>query len=163
MVTGDDNQDVIVFCRHFPHRGQRIIEGELFAQQRTDVIQMRGMVDARTFDLKFTDGRTFHVIASDGGYLHTPVGMTSLIIAPSERFEVLVDFSNGKAGILETAPDGNMMRGMSGGMMAGLGESVGGPLMSFEPHPTSAATASVLPQTLVPLAAVDPSRAIRRR
>ena len=103
------------------------------------------------------------MIASDGGYLHTPVGMTSLIIAPSERFEVLVDFSNGKAGILETAPDDNMMRGMSGGMMAGLGESVGGPLMSFEPHPTSAATASVLPQTLVPLAAVDPSRAIRRR
>ncbi|HOY77938.1 MAG TPA: multicopper oxidase domain-containing protein [Hyphomonadaceae bacterium] len=126
-------------------------------------LRLLNAANARTFDLKFTDGRTFHVIASDGGYLHTPVGMTSLIIAPSERFEVLVDFSNGKAGILETAPDGNMMRGMSGGMMAGLGESVGGPLMSFEPHPTSAATASVLPQTLVPLAAVDPSRAIRRR
>lgn len=126
-------------------------------------LRLLNAANARIFDLRFSDGRTFHVIASDGGYLQTPAGMSSLIIAPSERFEVLVDFSDGKAGILETAPDDNMMRGMGGGMMSRMTESVGGQLLRFEPHPTSVGPARAIPETLVPLAAVDPSRAIRRR
>lgn len=57
---------------------------------------------ARIFDLRFSDGRPFQVIASDGGYLVAPVGLRSLLIAPGERYEVLVDFSNGTAVVLET-------------------------------------------------------------
>jgi blue copper oxidase len=135
-----------------------------FAKVPRGLVRLRllNAANARNFDLRFADGRTFHVIASDGGYLPAPVGMTSLIIAPSERFEVLVDFSDGKAAILETAPDDNMMRGMGGGMMAGMMESVGGELLRFEPHPIGR-DRQAIPQTLVPLAASRPGRAIRRR
>ena len=35
----------------------------------------------------------FTQIATDGGFLKAPVGMTSLLIAPGERAEILVDFS----------------------------------------------------------------------
>lgn len=136
-----------------------------FARVPRGLVRLRllNAANARNFDLRFTDGRTFHVIASDGGYLPAPIAMTTLIIAPSERFEVLVDFSDGKVGVLETAPDDTMMRGMGGGMMAGLAQSVGGELLRLEPHSRSAAAASVIPATLVPPAASDPSRAVRRR
>jgi hypothetical protein len=46
-----------------------------------------------------------HVIGSDGGLLSWPVPMTRLRISPAERFEILVDFSDGKLALLETGPD----------------------------------------------------------
>jgi len=36
----------------------------------------------------------FTVIGSDGGYLRAPVTLTELTIAPGERWDILVDFSN---------------------------------------------------------------------
>jgi FtsP/CotA-like multicopper oxidase with cupredoxin domain len=48
----------------------------------------------RSFNLGFSNGATFHQIASDGGLLTAPVGMTRLRLAPGERAEVLVDLSS---------------------------------------------------------------------
>jgi blue copper oxidase len=59
--------------------------------------------NAQNFVLRFSDQRTFHVIASDGGSLPAPVAVTQLTISPAERFEVLVDFANGKAVAIEPA------------------------------------------------------------
>src|SRR5690606_22409459 len=123
--------------------------------------------NARNFDLRFGDGRTFHVIASDGGYLPAPVALTALTIAPSERFEILVDFSDGKAVLFETAADERMMPGMGGGMMRGMGADMpgsgAGTLMRFEPAASQAAAARIVPGTLADLAAPDPGRATGRR
>ncbi len=44
-------------------------------------------------DLAFSDGRFFHQIASDGGFLEAPVEKDSLFLSPGERAEILVDFS----------------------------------------------------------------------
>ena len=52
--------------------------------------------NARSFVFAFSDGREFHQIASDGGLLNEPVSMTSLELAPAERAEILVDFSDGR-------------------------------------------------------------------
>lgn len=73
--------------------------------------------NARIFDRSFTDGRTFHWIASEGGLLEFPVKLQSLNLAPRERAEVLVDFSDGQSVALQTAPDRNMptMMRMVGG------------------------------------------------
>ena len=69
--------------------------------------------NARIFDLQFSDGRTFHVIAPHGGYLSAPVALRRLMIAPGERYEVLVDFTDGTDLVLATGPDQNMpMMGM---------------------------------------------------
>ncbi|MEX2166672.1 MAG: multicopper oxidase domain-containing protein [Methyloceanibacter sp.] len=135
-------------------------------------LRLLNAANARNFDLRFADGRTFHVIASDGGYLAAPVAMTSLTIAPSERFEMLVDFSDGKAVVLETAPDDRMMHAMGGAimgrmmgrMMGAMMGSAGGQVMRFEIEPSKlAAAAKTVPKALVALAAPDPGRAITRR
>jgi FtsP/CotA-like multicopper oxidase with cupredoxin domain len=47
--------------------------------------------NARRYRFAFADRRKFLQIASDGGLLGAPVEMTSLLLAPAERAEVLVD------------------------------------------------------------------------
>ena len=48
---------------------------------------------ARFFNLSLSDGRPFHVIGSDGGFLAAPTTQTSLMIAPGERYDVVIDFT----------------------------------------------------------------------
>jgi len=48
----------------------------------------------RFYNLGFSDNRTFYQIASDGGLLEAPVPLERLIVAPSERMEIVVDFGN---------------------------------------------------------------------
>ncbi len=43
--------------------------------------------NARNFDLRFSDNRTFHVIASDGGFLAEPVRVSQLMMSPGARTE----------------------------------------------------------------------------
>ena len=60
-------------------------------------LRLLNAANARNFDLRFTDRRPFFVIAGDGGYLSEPVEVRSLVIAPAERYEILVDFADGRA------------------------------------------------------------------
>ncbi|MDU4094958.1 MAG: multicopper oxidase CueO [Pantoea sp.] len=60
--------------------------------------------NARSLHLATSDKRALYVIASDGGLLAEPVQVESLMLLPGERFEVLVDASDGKAFDLETLP-----------------------------------------------------------
>ena len=50
--------------------------------------------NARFYQISFSNGMAFDQIGTDGGYLESPVRMTSKIIAPAERIDILVDFSN---------------------------------------------------------------------
>jgi blue copper oxidase len=52
----------------------------------------------RAYNLGFADGRTFHVIATDGGLVNTPVPVTRLVMLPGERYEVLVDLRGDAVG-----------------------------------------------------------------
>ncbi|MEM9223114.1 MAG: multicopper oxidase CueO [Pseudomonadota bacterium] len=60
--------------------------------------------NARTYRLKASDGRTLHVIGSDGGLLEAPVSMDELTVHAGERFEVMVDARSGEAFDLVTLP-----------------------------------------------------------
>jgi blue copper oxidase len=48
---------------------------------------------ARVYNLAFSNGSSFYVIGSDGGLLAAPESVTSLMVAPGERADVLIDFS----------------------------------------------------------------------
>lgn len=48
---------------------------------------------ARVYNLAFSNGMSFYVIGADGGLLATPENVNSLMLAPGERADVLVDFS----------------------------------------------------------------------
>jgi spore coat protein A len=49
--------------------------------------------NARFYTLAFSNKMPFIVIGSDGGYLQQPVVVTSLTIAPGERYDIIADFS----------------------------------------------------------------------
>lgn len=64
--------------------------------------------NARSLNIAASDNRPLYVIASDGGLLAEPVKVTELPMLMGERFEVLVDVSDGKAFDLVTLPVGQM-------------------------------------------------------
>jgi FtsP/CotA-like multicopper oxidase with cupredoxin domain len=116
--------------------------------------------NARIFDIGFSDGRPFHIIATDGGYLEAPVERRRLQIAPAERYEILVDFSDGETVVLETGPDQNIP------MMGMMGDSPyadGGSLMKFEVDPELPAKVTAAPARLIETVRLDPSNAVGRR
>ena len=47
----------------------------------------------RSFNIGFSDNRSFYVIASDGGLLAAPVAKTKYLLHAGERIEILVNFS----------------------------------------------------------------------
>ncbi|NYS30590.1 multicopper oxidase CueO [Pantoea sp. WMus005] len=64
--------------------------------------------NARSLHVATSDKRSLFVIASDGGLLAEPVKLDSLPILPGERFEVMIDTSDGKAFDMVTLPTEQM-------------------------------------------------------
>ena len=54
--------------------------------------------NARSYNLVLSNGASFVQIGSDGGLLQAPVSRNSLNIAPAERLDVIIDFSNASIG-----------------------------------------------------------------
>jgi suppressor of ftsI len=50
--------------------------------------------DGRRYNFGFSGDHPFYQIATDGGFLESPMEMTRLLLSPGERAEVLVDLSN---------------------------------------------------------------------
>jgi FtsP/CotA-like multicopper oxidase with cupredoxin domain len=115
--------------------------------------------NAQNFELRFSDRRRFHIIASDGGFLAEPVPVSQLRISPAERFEVLVDFSDNRPVVLETGPDEVM--GIFGAISAS-GTNDFAPVMRFEPLATTGAVKD-LPRHLLEPATAEPTSAVQRR
>lgn len=89
-------------------------------------LRLLNACNARNFTLAFADGRAFHVIAGDQGYLPAPVAAEAVKIAPGERVEILVDFAAGDA-VLMSAPHDE------GVGAAGMAHAMGGMPMQEDP------------------------------
>jgi FtsP/CotA-like multicopper oxidase with cupredoxin domain len=122
-------------------------------------LRLLNAANAQNFELRFSDQRTFYVIASDGGFLSAPAAVKQLTISPAERFEVLVDFADGKSVMLETGPDEQMG---AFGRLAPDGSSDDVAIMQFEPTGARAAV-NELPARLIAPAPVSAASTIRRR
>jgi blue copper oxidase len=121
-------------------------------------LRILNAANAQNFDLRFSDLRGFHVIASDAGFLSAPVAIKQLRISPAERFEILVDFANRKPVLLKIGPDTVM--GIFGAVSQDNPvEFV--PIMRFEPTAT-AATVEQIPTHLIKPASASPESAARR-
>ena len=80
----------------------------------------------RDYNLGFGDGRTFYVIGNDGGLLSAPVAVTRLVMAPGERYELLVNLGGDAVG---SAIDLKSYNGADAGLsfgFAGLENATGG-------------------------------------
>jgi len=174
-ARGEMKYDTLPRERIVGTRGETLIVNgtiEPVARVPKGLVRLRLLngANARNFHLGFDDGRTFSVIASDGGYLAAPVPMVGLTISPGERFEIIVDFSDGAGAVLGTA--GDPVEGEEGsngmGMMHGkapTGEPYNGPgpLVRFVVDADLPVPHTRLPETLVALPAPDPALAVERR
>ena len=129
-------------------------------------LRLLNAANARIFDLRFADRRAFFVIAGDAGYLREPAEVTNLVIAPAERYEILVNFSDGQPTELVTAT------GMQGGMGPGTMMSMMRPrefaaeaqvFMHFKPDSALKAAITSLPRELARLASPDIKSAVEWR
>ncbi|MDR3433643.1 MAG: multicopper oxidase CueO [Rouxiella aceris] len=101
--------------------------------------------NARSLRLVTSDGRPLYVIGSDGGLLAEPVKVTELPMLMGERFEVMVDCSDGKAFDLQTLPVQQM--GMT---LAPFDQ----PLPVLKIQPTTTQSGGTLPDKLIALPAL---------
>lgn len=107
------------------HGGEILVNGAIRPKLTVPAglvrLQVLNASNARVYDFRFSDGRQFHQVASDGGLLPAPVAIDSLHLAPAERAEIVVDFSDRKTVRLVSRDLG------SGGMMGGGMGMMGGP------------------------------------
>src|SRR6187402_1739129 len=71
----------------------------LSVEPRTYRFRILNTALSRTFILGILDGFSgtnvpFQVVASDSGFMSSPVTTTELVVAMAERWEIIVDFSN---------------------------------------------------------------------
>ncbi len=107
--------------------------------------------NARSYEFRFSDGRRFHQVASDGGLLPRPQAITNLPLSPGERAEIVVDFSDSRAVRLVSADiaAGMMGSGSMGGMMGGRsGPSGTLDILSIEVSGQALVTPDALPARL---------------
>jgi FtsP/CotA-like multicopper oxidase with cupredoxin domain len=161
---GYDNNDLNALEIAYGARGDTIVVNGAIAPTAkvpAGLVRLRllNAANAQNFDLRFKDQRIFHIIASDGGFLPTPVPVTQLMISPAERFEILVDFSDGKAVALETGPDKVMGEF---GRVAPDGSTDYVAVMQFEPT-ASTANLKQVPKQIIDPSAASASSAVRRR
>ncbi len=127
--------------------------------------------NARIYAMRFSDGRAFHQIGSDGGLLPAPVPISAVVLGPAERAELLVDFSDGEPVSLLSLPDFNSPMGM----MGGRGMTPGTPpqfesgnegefeIMRFAPDRAKRARVTAIPEMLAGAPRPDFGEPVRKR
>lgn len=120
--------------------------------------------NARTFNFAFDDNREFQVIGSDGGLLNTVVTLRNLELAPAERVEIVVDFSDGSPVNLISRPfaaDSPFApQGMMRNMLPLSSRSI--QILAIEPQETLEQRGQV-PSALASIQRMQESEAIRTR
>jgi FtsP/CotA-like multicopper oxidase with cupredoxin domain len=132
---GIDDIPVIFQDRTFDSRGRFLQQGRAVTGLIGDKILVNGTYNphlpittrlvrlrilnastARIYHLAFADDREFALIATDSGFLPSPVRMRRLLLSPAERAEILVDLRPGEQPVLRSVPwDLNMMGVLTNG------------------------------------------------
>ncbi|MEB6379937.1 multicopper oxidase CueO [Leclercia adecarboxylata] len=110
--------------------------------------------NARSLNVAASDKRPLYVVASDGGLLAEPVRVSELPMLMGERFEVLVDISDGKAFDLMTLPVSQM------GMAVAPFDKPQ-PVLRIQPLQVTAS--GVLPDTLTSMPALPSLEGLTQR
>ena len=80
-----------------PYGDSMMVNGTLRAQYNipAQVVRLRILNAAteRSYNIGFSDNRTFYIITTDGGLVNTPVPVTRLLLSVGERIEILVNCS----------------------------------------------------------------------
>jgi FtsP/CotA-like multicopper oxidase with cupredoxin domain len=91
-----------------------VVSATLQAQSTLLRLRLHNGSNARTYNLAFSDGRPFHIIASDCGFLDRPFKTNLARLAAAERIEILGDVSDRKQVMLKSLPSKDSGGGMMG-------------------------------------------------
>ena len=79
-----------------------LVNGKVWPNLKVERRQYRFRIvdgsNARFYNLKLSNGMSFIQIGGDGSYLPAPVTLTEKLIAPAERVDILIDFSDLQSG-----------------------------------------------------------------
>jgi blue copper oxidase len=89
IMTGYLGEDILINGIHSPF---------LSVESRWYRLRLLNGSTARVYQLGFSNGQTFYLIGTDGGLIASPQALTSLMLAPGERADVLVNFSGTPVG-----------------------------------------------------------------
>jgi FtsP/CotA-like multicopper oxidase with cupredoxin domain len=91
-----------------------VADALLKVPQKRVRLRLLNAARARVFRLFMDDERSFQLIAGDGGYVPVPDEIDTLILAPGERAEIIVDFADGSTSLLSTPDDVAIRSGAEG-------------------------------------------------
>ena len=114
--------------------------------------------NARVYKLAFSDNRAFHVIGTDGGLIDAPVQVSSSLLSPGERLDILVDFSSNQLGQSVSLKSLPFAAGGMGTYRQGLEMN----LLRFDVARSESSGGNV-PASLTPIAYYNPNDAVRTR
>ena len=63
--------------------------------------------NSRIYSLFLDDRRPMHLVATEGGFLRSPIALEDLVLSPGERAEILLDMSDGRTTTLMSGADPN--------------------------------------------------------
>ncbi|KAK1322276.1 hypothetical protein QJS10_CPA03g00501 [Acorus calamus] len=113
--------------------------------------------NARYLRLSLSDGTGFSIIGSDSSYLPAPVTATSLLVAPAETFDLVIDFSGSAAAV-------EMVNGAAYPYPTGSPvDSLNGKVMKFVVGNEKVTDDSTVPSKLVTYAPAVREEAVLRR
>jgi spore coat protein A len=125
-----------------------LVNGKLFpyfdVEPRKYRFRVLNAANGRFFNLTFSSGQEFHQIGTDLGLLPAPVPLKSLLIAPGERADLIVDFSGHGVEQIVVSNDAFTV-------------------MQFRVSKTAATDTSSLPSSLRPVARIPISEAVNNR
>jgi FtsP/CotA-like multicopper oxidase with cupredoxin domain len=100
--TVGDNPDINPYWVLMFDGDTNIVNGKVWpnmdVKRRTYRFRVLNSANQRFYHFKFSNGMSFKVIGTDGGYRRTSTNLTSFTLGVTERVDLLVDFSQFPAG-----------------------------------------------------------------
>jgi bilirubin oxidase len=126
---------------------------KLEVQQRRYRFRLLNGCNSRFLILRLETGSPFSMIGNEGGFLPRPVELPEVLLAPAERADVIVDFTNVTAGtevrLLNVGPDEPFAGGAPGDDFEPADPATTGQVMRFDVVPSTGPDPSSRPSELV--------------
>ncbi|RMF93150.1 MAG: bilirubin oxidase, partial [Nitrospinota bacterium] len=125
----------------------------LEVEQRRYRFRFLNGCNSRFLILRMSNGMPFWQIGAEGGFLPAPVMLNELLMAPAERADVIVDFTNVPVGteilLLNVGPDEPFGGGIPGIDFPAADPNTTGQVMQFRVVPATSVDTSTPPDQLV--------------
>lgn len=143
--------------------------GSVTAAVEPAIIRLRllNASNARILNPALANGRSFWLIGTDGGLLAAPVAVNSLLLAPGERADVLLDLRGDAGQTIKfvSAAFSNMGSGMMGSGMMGsaLPQGTAFELLNLVVSSAPVTSTGSVPASFAPIVRYDSAAAVVRR